>query len=196
MRRQKRKKKCLIFACMRPLQTDMRRHRCRRGWEWGPGRCSPRPTPPAAASLRAAAVSRGRGGHRARTPPSEDQTPPAKHLILPGKDIPLCPQKELWGHEAPTTNPTALAPTTLRGGTRIPALGTLIAGGWQRGLALTKYLRGCSSLCRRWARIRPERGAGLSSFTADFPAQVQTTQETRFRQKITLSPGRDANAQH
>lgn len=25
MRRQKRKKKCLIFACMRLLQTDMRR---------------------------------------------------------------------------------------------------------------------------------------------------------------------------
>lgn len=60
MRREKRKKKCLIFACVHPLQTDMRRHRCRRGWERGPGRCSPpRPTPPAAASLRAAPATLG-----------------------------------------------------------------------------------------------------------------------------------------
>lgn len=43
MRRQKRKKKCLIFACMRLLQTDMRRHRCRRG----PGEGSRQVQPPA-----------------------------------------------------------------------------------------------------------------------------------------------------
>lgn len=43
MRRQKRKKKCLIFACKRLLQTDMRRHRCRRG----PGEGSRQVQPPA-----------------------------------------------------------------------------------------------------------------------------------------------------
>lgn len=140
---------------------------------------------PASCSIPAGSTSHPWRGHGARPHPRPSiRHHQQRNLIPPGKDDPLCPQKEPWGHEAPTTKPGTPAPIALRGGTRIPALGTQIAGGWQGGLALTEYLRGRSSLCRRWARIRPERGAGLLGFTVDFPCASSGRAGNLLRAKI------------
>lgn len=82
MRRQKRKKKCLIFACMRPLQTDMRLHRGR-----GPGAVPrqlqpPTPRPEPTPQLQRPQKLQGVLGPT-QHPPAKARAAPARGRILP-----------------------------------------------------------------------------------------------------------------
>lgn len=104
MRRQKRKKKCLIFACKRLLQTDMRRHRCRRGPGEGSRQVQP-PAHPASCSIPSL------GGVAHTLPPSQDETPPAKDLTQ--GHISCCPHMQLWGRETSAITHHAQDPASL-----------------------------------------------------------------------------------
>lgn len=167
MRRQKRKKKCLTFACKRLLQTDMRRHRCRRGPGEGSRQVQP-PAHPASCSIPSL------GGGRTHTPsiPGRDTTSKGPY---PGTHILLSPHAAVgqgdFCHHPP------------RSGPRIPARGTPTAGGDWGGLAPTTHSRAQRSPCRR---ITPERERGCPAPPQIFfPTQVEATQETRSRQKLT-----------
>lgn len=117
---QAEEKEEMSYFCIRPLQTDMRRHRCRRGWSGGPAGAAPPPPLPRPQPTRQ--LRHPCGWHQPwgvttqGLIPSEDQIPPAKDLIPPGKDILLPSQTEPQGHQAPATNAIAPAPTTLRVG--------------------------------------------------------------------------------
>lgn len=141
MRRQKRKKKCLIFACMRLLQTDMRRHRCRQGPGEGSRQVQP-PAHPASCSI----PSPG-GGHTHTLPASQGETPPAKDL--PQGHASRCPSAITLHAQHPASLP--------------------VVPGRRRGLGWAGSQRTFPSpprsLCRR---ITPEKEQGLPGSTADF----------------------------
>lgn len=166
---------------MHPLQTDMGRPRCRRGWERGvPAGAAPSPPPPAAASPQ---------GSPRRDPPAEDQTPAAKELILSGKDILPCPQK------APATEPSACHTW---GGTDTPkAGGKGGAGSYQTFIAEAIAPCAAGSGCR-WER-------GLPGFTPEFsphkfrPRRTPTSGKNSLwrlarRQRAGTNPARTAGA--
>lgn len=96
MRRQERKKKCLIFACMRLLQTDMRRHRCRRGPGEGSRQVQP-PAHPASCSI----PSLGGGSHTLSLHPR------VRHHQQRTLPRDTHPHKEPWGQEASAITPHA-----------------------------------------------------------------------------------------